>query len=113
MLVVDPLKRITIPEIRAHPWFRTKLPLYLSVPPSVAEAEAEAASAARKHMRRRMGLAASFPSRSNLLTASTGSLGGLESAAARETLGLTDEIDGEQLAVHTFSSVRHVHDYLV
>ena len=22
MLVVDPLKRITIPEIRAHPWFK-------------------------------------------------------------------------------------------
>ena len=27
MLVVDPLKRITIPEIRQHPWFQTELPL--------------------------------------------------------------------------------------
>ena len=33
MLVVDPMKRITIPEIRRHPWFTTKLPLYLSHPP--------------------------------------------------------------------------------
>ncbi|CAM8987581.1 unnamed protein product [Rhodiola kirilowii] len=33
MLVVDPLKRITIPEIRKHPWFQAHLPRYLAVPP--------------------------------------------------------------------------------
>ncbi|GJP44737.1 hypothetical protein CLOM_g4094 [Closterium sp. NIES-68] len=33
MLLVDPLLRITIPEIRQHPWFCAKLPRYLAVPP--------------------------------------------------------------------------------
>eukprot|EP00238_Polyblepharides_amylifera_P000466 CAMPEP_0196572784 /NCGR_PEP_ID=MMETSP1081-20130531/2766_1 /TAXON_ID=36882 /ORGANISM="Pyramimonas amylifera, Strain CCMP720" /LENGTH=446 /DNA_ID=CAMNT_0041890217 /DNA_START=123 /DNA_END=1463 /DNA_ORIENTATION=+ len=33
MLFVDPLKRITIPEIRQHPWFSLHLPRYLAVPP--------------------------------------------------------------------------------
>ncbi|XP_027352969.1 SNF1-related protein kinase catalytic subunit alpha KIN10 isoform X3 [Abrus precatorius] len=33
MLVVDPMKRITIPEIRQHPWFQARLPRYLAVPP--------------------------------------------------------------------------------
>ena len=33
MLVVDPLQRITIPEIRRHRWFTEQLPLYLSVTP--------------------------------------------------------------------------------
>ncbi|RZC85631.1 hypothetical protein C5167_026303 [Papaver somniferum] len=33
MLVVDPMKRITIPEIRQHPWFQAHLPSYLAVPP--------------------------------------------------------------------------------
>lgn len=33
MLIVDPLKRITIPEIRQHPWFSTHLPRYLAVTP--------------------------------------------------------------------------------
>ncbi|KAH7279953.1 hypothetical protein KP509_37G045000 [Ceratopteris richardii] len=33
MLLVDPLKRITIPEIKQHPWFRVHLPRYLAVPP--------------------------------------------------------------------------------
>ncbi|KAG1346202.1 SNF1-related protein kinase catalytic subunit alpha KIN10 [Cocos nucifera] len=32
MLVVDPMKRITIPEIRQHPWFTPHLPRYLKVP---------------------------------------------------------------------------------
>lgn len=32
MLVVDPLQRITIAEIRQHPWFKADLPLYLSLP---------------------------------------------------------------------------------
>ncbi|PHT62346.1 hypothetical protein T459_33795 [Capsicum annuum] len=33
MLIVDPMKRITIPEIRLHPWFQAHLPRYLAVPP--------------------------------------------------------------------------------
>ncbi|GAB2279746.1 SNF1- protein kinase catalytic subunit alpha kin10 [Dionaea muscipula] len=33
MLVVDPMKRITIPEIRQHRWFQDHLPCYLAVPP--------------------------------------------------------------------------------
>ncbi|OIV90234.1 hypothetical protein TanjilG_01430 [Lupinus angustifolius] len=33
MLVVDPMKRMTIPEIRQHPWFQARLPRYLAVPP--------------------------------------------------------------------------------
>ncbi|KAJ7519019.1 hypothetical protein O6H91_20G019600 [Diphasiastrum complanatum] len=33
MLLVDPMKRMTIPEIRQHPWFRAHLPRYLAVPP--------------------------------------------------------------------------------
>ncbi|KAE8724842.1 SNF1-related protein kinase catalytic subunit alpha KIN11 [Hibiscus syriacus] len=33
MLVVDPMKRMTIPEIRLHPWFQAHLPRYLAVPP--------------------------------------------------------------------------------
>ncbi|KAF7140171.1 hypothetical protein RHSIM_Rhsim06G0151000 [Rhododendron simsii] len=33
MLVVDPMKRITIPEIRQHLWFKARLPRYLAVQP--------------------------------------------------------------------------------
>lgn len=33
MLVVDPMKRITIPEIRQHQWFQQQLPSYLSILP--------------------------------------------------------------------------------
>ncbi|KAJ8477523.1 hypothetical protein OPV22_021250 [Ensete ventricosum] len=33
MLVVDPMKRITIREIHEHPWFQMRLPRYLAVPP--------------------------------------------------------------------------------
>ncbi|XP_019195157.1 PREDICTED: SNF1-related protein kinase catalytic subunit alpha KIN10-like [Ipomoea nil] len=33
MLIVDPMKRVTIPEIRMHPWFQAHLPRYLAVPP--------------------------------------------------------------------------------
>ncbi|KAH6779560.1 SNF1 kinase-like protein 10 [Perilla frutescens var. hirtella] len=32
ILVVDPMKRISIPEIRRHPWFQKQLPLYVSIP---------------------------------------------------------------------------------
>ena len=37
MLVVDPMKRITIPEVRQHAWFQHKLPAYLSVSPDAIE----------------------------------------------------------------------------
>jgi 5'-AMP-activated protein kinase catalytic alpha subunit len=37
MLEVDPMKRITIPEIRTHPWFQHKLPPYLRHPPELIE----------------------------------------------------------------------------
>jgi 5'-AMP-activated protein kinase, catalytic alpha subunit len=33
MLIVDPMKRITIHEIREHQWFQICLPPYLAVPP--------------------------------------------------------------------------------
>ncbi|EOA17917.1 hypothetical protein CARUB_v10006326mg [Capsella rubella] len=33
MLMVDPTKRISIPEIRQHPWFNNNLPSYLAIPP--------------------------------------------------------------------------------
>ncbi|KAF7842785.1 SNF1-related protein kinase catalytic subunit alpha KIN10 isoform X2 [Senna tora] len=33
MLVVDPMKRMTIRDIRQHPWFQIRLPRYLAVPP--------------------------------------------------------------------------------
>ncbi|CAI9767075.1 unnamed protein product [Fraxinus pennsylvanica] len=33
MLIVDPMKRMTIPDIRAHSWFRAHLPRYLAVSP--------------------------------------------------------------------------------
>ncbi|KAG7383043.1 Protein kinase [Phytophthora boehmeriae] len=39
MLVVDPMKRITIPEIRQHPWFQIDLPPYLQHPPETVENE--------------------------------------------------------------------------
>ncbi|KAG9094586.1 Protein kinase [Ceratobasidium sp. 370] len=32
-IVVNPIKRLTIPEIMKHPWFLTRLPKYLSVAP--------------------------------------------------------------------------------
>ncbi|GJP48623.1 hypothetical protein CLOM_g7914 [Closterium sp. NIES-68] len=41
MLLVDPMKRITIPEIRQHPWFLAKLPRYLAVPPPYAAEQAK------------------------------------------------------------------------
>lgn len=37
MLVVDPLKRITIHEIRQNPWFNVGLPEYLRPLPDTAE----------------------------------------------------------------------------
>ena len=37
MLVVDPMKRITTPEIRQHPWFQHKLPQYLHFTPDLLE----------------------------------------------------------------------------
>lgn len=35
MLITDPMNRITVDEIRAHPWFTRDLPRYLAVPPRV------------------------------------------------------------------------------
>jgi len=35
ILVVDPLKRATIKDIRNHPWFQMNLPEYLAIPPAV------------------------------------------------------------------------------
>ncbi|KAK1292710.1 SNF1-related protein kinase catalytic subunit alpha KIN10 [Acorus calamus] len=37
ILVVDPMKRITIPEIRRHPWFQHNLPWNLAVPAQVMQ----------------------------------------------------------------------------
>eukprot|EP00761_Pharyngomonas_kirbyi_P014166 gb/GECH01014196.1/.p1 GENE.gb/GECH01014196.1/~~gb/GECH01014196.1/.p1 ORF type:complete len:488 (+),score=126.34 gb/GECH01014196.1/:1-1464(+) len=39
ILVVNPMNRITIAEIRAHPWFQSKIPNYLSMPPAEIEKE--------------------------------------------------------------------------
>jgi 5'-AMP-activated protein kinase catalytic alpha subunit len=37
MLVVDPMKRVTVPEVRAHAWFQQKLPPYLRHAPDRIE----------------------------------------------------------------------------
>ncbi|AES73127.1 SNF1-related kinase [Medicago truncatula] len=34
LIVVDPMKRMTIPEMRQHPWFKVGLPRYLAMPPT-------------------------------------------------------------------------------
>ena len=39
LLVVDPMKRITIPEVRQHQWFQHKLPAYLNLPPEMIESQ--------------------------------------------------------------------------
>ena len=39
MLFVDPLKRITMAEIRHHPWFVVHLPRYLVVPPQTSNSQ--------------------------------------------------------------------------
>ena len=41
MLVVDPMKRITIGEIRQHPWFLHKLPPYLATTPDMLAQQAQ------------------------------------------------------------------------
>ena len=40
MLVVDPMKRITIAEIKKHPWFQQEIPLYLTLTPAQLEEQA-------------------------------------------------------------------------
>ena len=37
MLVVDPIKRITMAEVRQHAWYQHKLPAYLTLPPEMIE----------------------------------------------------------------------------
>ena len=37
MLVVDPIKRITMADVRQHPWYQHKLPAYLTLPPALIE----------------------------------------------------------------------------
>lgn len=37
MLVVDPMKRVTVPEVRGHAWFQQKLPPYLRHAPDRIE----------------------------------------------------------------------------
>lgn len=37
MLVVDPMKRITISEIKQHAWFQQSIPLYLTLTPAQLE----------------------------------------------------------------------------
>ena len=44
ILIVDPVKRITIPEIRYHPWFSVHLPRYLAVMPPDAATQAQIAT---------------------------------------------------------------------
>ena len=39
MLVVDPMKRITVPDIREHSWYIHKLPTYLALPPEKIESQ--------------------------------------------------------------------------
>ena len=39
MLVVDPMKRITIADVRKHQWFQHKLPAYLALPPESIESK--------------------------------------------------------------------------
>lgn len=40
MLVVDPMKRITIAEIKQHRWFTQTIPLYLTLTPAQLEDQA-------------------------------------------------------------------------
>lgn len=37
MLVVDPLKRLTMMDVRQHVWYKHKLPAYLTLPPSTMD----------------------------------------------------------------------------
>eukprot|EP00605_Chrysophyceae_sp_TOSAG23-4_P001245 GSChrysophyteH1.ASY1.ANO1.1356.1 assembled CDS len=39
MLVVDPMKRITMADVRAHHWFQHKLPAYLALPPEAIDSQ--------------------------------------------------------------------------
>jgi len=46
MLLVDPMKRVTILEIRQHTWFLNHLPRYLAVPPPDTTQQAKRVSPA-------------------------------------------------------------------
>ena len=41
LLVVDPMRRYTIEDIRRHPWFQTRLPMYLTLQPNEEREEME------------------------------------------------------------------------
>jgi 5'-AMP-activated protein kinase catalytic alpha subunit len=107
MLVTDPLKRLTIPQIRQHPWFTTSLPVYLAVAPVAMCEEDEALEAALRFQKRR-GLLPSIASQRQLLSrrsaSSMGRLGGSSSALlqlkaeAREGLSSAAEVDPEIVA---------------
>uniref|UniRef100_M1CA52 non-specific serine/threonine protein kinase n=1 Tax=Solanum tuberosum TaxID=4113 RepID=M1CA52_SOLTU len=46
MLIVDPMKRISVPDIRQHQWFKIHLPRYLAVPPPDARQHLKKATVA-------------------------------------------------------------------
>ncbi len=107
MLVVDPLKRLTIAQIRRHPWFTTALPLYLTIAPAAVCEEEEALAAALAYQRRR-GLMPSVASQVQMLSRrSTSSMGRLNAsssaqlqlkAEAREGLSSAAAVDPEIVA---------------
>ncbi|KAA0150884.1 hypothetical protein FNF29_04998 [Cafeteria roenbergensis] len=81
MLEVDPLRRATIASIRAHPWFRHQLPLYLALSP----AELQERRARRRAARRVSARAAGLPfSRSMVSMGSEASLASIASPVAAE-----------------------------
>ena len=54
MLVVDPMKRINISDIRQHQWFQACLPRYLAVPPPDTMQQAKKVSASKSDCVRRL-----------------------------------------------------------
>uniref|UniRef100_A0A7S1IWQ6 Protein kinase domain-containing protein n=1 Tax=Eutreptiella gymnastica TaxID=73025 RepID=A0A7S1IWQ6_9EUGL len=56
LLVVDQLKRITIPQVRQHEWFLTDLPSYLQLSPQQQESDEEFDNAAINYVVRKTGI---------------------------------------------------------
>ena len=73
-LEVDPLRRITVPGIRAHPWFRHQLPLYLALSPAELQERRTRRRAARRVASRAEGLPFTRSMASLPAAASAGSL---------------------------------------